>query len=192
MRERTMRKINQREFDALPVVGGRRQCPGDTDYSLITHFSGKCSFGDDCSFGKWCSFGDGCLFGQGCSFGEYCLFGQDCSFGQGCSFGDGCSFGRCSFGEGCSFGAGCLFEGGKRARTTNPYIAIDRAGSVLRKTYFFDLEDGIYVRSGCFFGTLAQFRQRVRDDGGTIKLLQYLGMANIAAITFGRDDLLEA
>ena len=165
-----MRKINQEEFDALLAVDGRRQCPGDTDYSRITRFPSGCSFGAYCSFGEGCSFGEVCSFREGCSFGAYC-----------------------SFGEGCSFGAGCLFEGGKRARTQNPYIAIDRAGSDLRKTYFFDLEDGIYVRSGCFFGTLAQFRKRVRnDEGSTIKLLQYLGMANIAAITFGRDDLLEA
>ena len=47
-----MRKMSKQEFDALPVVEGRRQCPGDTDYSLITHFSGKCSFGEGCSFGR--------------------------------------------------------------------------------------------------------------------------------------------
>ena len=100
----------------------------------------------------------------------------------------------CSFGAGCSFGEGCSFEGHK-ARTSNPYIAIDRAGSVRRKTYFFDFEDGIYVRSGCFFGSLSEFRAKVLEDEGgdtsTVKAMQYLGMANIAAVTFGRRELID-
>ena len=100
----------------------------------------------------------------------------------------------CSFGAWCRFGEGCSFEGHK-ARTSNPYIAIDRAGSARRKTYFFDFEDGIYVRSGCFFGSLSEFRAKVLEDEGgdtsTVKAMQYLGMANIAAVTFGRRDLIE-
>ena len=134
-----MKKITQQEFDALPVVDGCKQCPGETDYSAIKRFP------------EWCSFGE-----------------------------------RCSFGEGCSFE-------GHKARTSNPYIAIDRAGSVRRKTYFFDFEDGIYVRSGCFFGSLSEFRAKVLEDEGgdtsTVKAMQYLGMANIAAVTFGRREV---
>ena len=110
-------------------------------------------------------------------------------------FPEGCSFGAwCSFGVWCSFGEGCSFEGHK-ARTSNPYIAIDRAGSVRRKTYFFDFEDGIYVRSGCFFGSLYEFRAKVLEDEcgdtSTVKAMQYLGMANIAAVTFGRRELID-
>ena len=92
----------------------------------------------------------------------------------------------CSFGSPCSFGSRCSFEGHK-ARPGNPFIAIDRAGSAMRKTYFFNLEPGIYVRSGCFFGTLEQFRAKVLEDckPTDTKALQYLGMANIAAATFG-------
>ena len=100
----------------------------------------------------------------------------------------------CSFGEGCSFGARCSFEGHK-ARTSNPYIAIDRAGSARRKTDLFDFEDGIDVRSGGFFGSLSEFRAKVLEDEGgdtsTVKAMQYLGMANIAAVTFGRRELID-
>lgn len=100
----------------------------------------------------------------------------------------------CRFGAWCRFGEGCSFEGHK-ARTSNPYIAIDRAGSARRKTYFFDFEDGIYVRSGCFFGSLSEFRAKVLEDEGgdtsTVKAMQYLGMANIAAVTFGRRELID-
>lgn len=67
-----MRKITRDEFDALPVVGGRRQCPGETDYAEID------------VFGAGYSFGEGCFFGIGCSFGKRCSFGGWCSFGAGC------------------------------------------------------------------------------------------------------------
>lgn len=56
-----MKKITQKEFESLPVVGGLRQCPGYTNYSLINKFEG-CSFSEGCSFGKACSFGEGCSF----------------------------------------------------------------------------------------------------------------------------------
>lgn len=172
-----MKKITKQEFDALPVVDGCKQCPGETDYSAIKRFPEGCSFGAWSRFGELCRFGDGCIFGELSSFGALSRFGA-----------------WCSFGEGCSFGAGCCFEGHK-ARTSNPYIAIDRAGSARRKTYFFDFEDGIYVRSGCFFGSLSEFRAKVLADEcgntATVKSMQYLGMANIAAVTFGRRELID-
>ena len=124
----------------------------------------------------------GKFFGNGLRFPKNCTFGEECSFGEACSFGEWCSFGeQCSFGEGCSF-EGCV------ARSGYPYIAIDGAGSTHRKTYFFNLETGIRVRSGCFAGTLDEFRAKVKadcPDSTELKRMQYLGMANIAAVTFG-------
>ncbi|CAK0758104.1 hypothetical protein CCP2SC5_2460002 [Azospirillaceae bacterium] len=49
-----MRKMTQEEFDNLPVVEGRKQCPGYADYSAISTFPDRCSFGERCSFGKGC------------------------------------------------------------------------------------------------------------------------------------------
>ena len=165
-----------------------------------------CTFGEACTFYTKCVFGAGCTFAAGCTFGARCTFGAHCTFGQTGSFGEGCDIGawscfgeactfytKCVFGAGCTFAengefdAACGFEGGI-ARTGFPYIAIDGAGSNRRKTYFFNLETGIRVRSGCFTGTLAQFRAKVIKDcpeGNEVKRLQYLGMANIAAVTFG-------
>ena len=55
-----------------------------------------------------------------------------------------------------------------------------------RTTYFFNTEDGIIVRSGCFKGTLDEFRKKVRKDGpdDSVKSMQYLGFANIVAATW--------
>ena len=61
-----MKKYTQAEFDALPVIDGRKQCPTG-DYSDIRSFGEGCSFGKGCSFGEWCSFGEGCK----CEFGEF-------------------------------------------------------------------------------------------------------------------------
>ena len=87
-------------------------------------------------------------FGEGCSFGEWCRFGEGCSFGE-----------RCSFGEGCRFGEGCSHEG----LTNSTYFACDRIGSEKRKTYFFRSEEGLFVRAGCFFGTMEEFENRVKE-----------------------------
>jgi acetyltransferase-like isoleucine patch superfamily enzyme len=179
------------------------------------YFGGKCTFGGGCGFGSSCGFSEGCTFGGGCRFSGSCRFGGACTFGGGCSFGNSCNFsgscrfngaarfgGDCSFGRECVFsprcrfgwdsifGESCVFEGHK-ARKENPFITCAGLGSIGRTTYFFDTVDGIYVRCGCFLGTLDEFRAKVKGDDGqyplcpSIKTLQYLGFANIAAVTFG-------
>ena len=45
----TLHKYTQAEFDALPVVDGRKQCPTG-DYTAIKAFGAGCSFGERCSF----------------------------------------------------------------------------------------------------------------------------------------------
>lgn len=88
-----------------------------------------------------------------CSFGEWCSFGEGCSFGKWCSFGE-----RCSFGEWCSFGKGCECEFGKFQKM----LSAGGFGREGRTTYFFRCTDGIYVRCGCFAGTLDEWAERVQ------------------------------
>jgi hypothetical protein len=188
-----MKKYTQAEFDALPIVGGARQCPtgdytGINDFGEECRFGEQCRFGEECSFGARCSFGVWCSFGARCSFGVWCRFGEECRFGARCRFGEECSFGaRCSFGEECHFGEQCHFEG-HPVKRGYPFMAIAGAGTEARTTHFFNHVDTIRVRSGCFFGTLSEFRSKVlidtAGDKTHIKALQYLGMANIAAATF--------
>ena len=63
------------------------------------------------------------------------------------------------FGERCSFGERCGFEGIEVER----FIKIDRIGSRIGCTYFFKTLSNIYVRCGCFFGTIEQFEQKVNE-----------------------------
>ena len=199
-----MKKYTQADFDAFEVIDGIKQCPSG-DYSDIRVFSESCSFGRDCSFGvccsfdDWCSFGMCCPFGKGCSFGAWCSFGEDCSFGDWCSFSESCSFGEdCSFGRGCSFGKGCSFsdwcsfgercsfEGKGEYIGDYPFLAFVGFGSRIgSKVYFFNLQDGIYVRCGCWLSDIAGFRERVKEKNADA---MYLDLCDLVERKFDRKN----
>ena len=150
-------------------------------------FGRGCSFGESCSFGEECSFGVCCSFGKGCSFGERCSFGESCSFGEECSFGVCCSFGKgCSFGERCSFGRGCSFEGKGEYIGDYPFLAFVGFGSRIgSKVYFFNLQDGIYVRCGCWLSDIAGFRERVKEKNADA---MYLDLCDLVERKFDRKN----
>lgn len=195
-----MKKYTIEDFAKFERVNGRIICPTG-DYTNIKEFPSWCClgayslFGDGCRFGERCSFGEWCSFGEGCSFDEWCSFGKDCSFGEGCSFGEWCRFGercsfvegcrfgeRCSFGELCIFGSGCSYE---NTRVKNgKYFACDRIGSEKRKTYFFmDETEKMFVRAGCFFGTMDEFIDRVKKvHKGTKYEKEYLMACELAKV----------
>lgn len=168
------------DFENFETDGyGTKICPSG-DYSRIKHFGDycvfggyclfgeRCTFGMGCSFGKCCAFGEYCSFGEFCSFGDICYFGGDCSLGNFCSFGERCFFGKyCSFGEWCSFGGGCSLENNLRFENIKEQVGrvikIDRIGSRKDCTYFFKTLSEIYVRCGCFFGTIAEFEAQVNE-----------------------------
>lgn len=112
-----------------------------------------------------------------CPTGDYRdidIFPAYCSFGEWCSFGE-----RCSFGEHCSFGEWCQIEDGKEM---NSFLKFEGFGSEKRCTYFFLLTDNsIYVRCGCFAGTIDEFRIRVeKTHGSSFYAEGYLKMAELA------------
>lgn len=133
-----MKIYTQAEFNDIPRDNkGIKHCPNG-DYSEIKFFGERCSFSERCSFGEYCSFG------KRCSFSEWC-----------------------SFGERCSFGYRCFFENVGVAKAGYPFAAYIGAGSRQgSKTYFFNLEAGIYVRCGCFLGTLDEFIAKVEETHG--------------------------
>ena len=100
-----------------------------------------------------------------CPSGDYTKikrFGKCCSFGERCSFGECCSFGeRCSFGEWCNLENNLRFE--NISEQIDRVIKIDRIGSRKGCTYFFKTLSQIYVRCGCFFGTIEKFEAKVNE-----------------------------
>ena len=94
----------------------------------------------------------------------------------------------CRFGERCIFGSGCSYE---NARVKNgKYFACDRIGSEKRKTYFFIDENGkMFVRAGCFFGTLTEFIARVKEvHAGTKFEKEYLIACELAKVVLEKND----
>lgn len=119
-----------------------------------------------------------------CPSGDYSdirVFGERCSFGKGCSFGE-----CCSFGERCSFGKGCSFEEKGEYIGDYPFLAFVGFGSRIgSKVYFFNLQDGIYVRCGCWLSDIAGFRERVKEKNADA---MYLDLCDLVERKFDRKN----
>ena len=102
-------------------------------------------------------------------------------------FGERCSFGRCcSFGEYCSFGKGCSFEDKGEYIGDYPFLAFVGFGSRIgSKVYFFNLQDGIYVRCGCWLSNIAGFRERVKEKNADA---MYLDLCDLVERKFNRKN----
>ena len=102
-------------------------------------------------------------------------------------FGERCSFGRCcSFGECCSFGKGCSFEDKGEYIGDYPFLAFVGFGSRIgSKVYFFNLQDGIYVRCGCWLSDIAGFRERVKAENADA---MYLDLCDLVERKFNQKN----
>ena len=80
--------------------------------------------------------------------------------------------------------------GNARVCGNGDYAYAHGFGSVNRTTTFFRLKDGgVGVRCGCFYGTLAQFRDKIRETHGeTKKAQEYLMLADLMELRFEEDE----
>ena len=85
----------------------------------------------------------------------------------------------CSFGECCFFEGKCIIENEHIIKNQCPLLIFSGFGSVRRTTYFFNCEDGIWVRCGCFFGDIEQFRERVKKTRKGRLGKEYLMIADL-------------
>ena len=79
-----------------------------------------------------------------------------------------------------------LVCGDARVCGNGDYAYAHGFGSVNRTMTFFRLKDGgVGVRCGCFYGTLAQFRDKIRETHGeTKKAQEYLMLADLMKLRF--------
>lgn len=96
-----------------------------------------------------------------------CVLGYGCKLGNDCELGNGCTLGE-------YIDARATFEGGRVQ--DGLYVQIGNIGSEHRTAYFYVDKDGaIFVRAGCWFGKLNDFKVRVKSvHGGTIYEAQYM------------------
>ena len=93
---------------------------------------------------------------------------------------------RCSFGEDCSFGEEGSFEGKGEYIGDYPFLAFVGFGSrICSKVYFFNLQDGIYVRCGCWLSEIAGFRERVKAKNADA---MYLDLCDLVERKFDRKN----
>ena len=152
-----MNKLTQTEFDAMERDElGFLHIPPETDCSDVDVNGAK-----------------KVVFGDGCTLGDCCNLGNDCTLGDGCKLGD-----CCTLGEFCDIRA--TFEGGNVKNGL--FFTVGNIGSEHRTAYFYINEDGaLFVRAGCWFSALDDFKARVRDiHGGTLYETQYMAACRYA------------
>ena len=112
--------------------------------------------------------GDAWVFGDTQVFGDARVFGNAWVSGNARVFGD------------------AQVSGDARVSGDKDYAYAHGFGSCNRTTTFFRLKDGdVGVRCGCFYGTLAQFRDKVCETHGeTKKAQEYLMLADLMEIRF--------
>ena len=138
-------------------VSGNAQVSGDAWVSGNARVSGDAQvFGDARVSGNAQVFGDAQVSGNARVFGDAQVFGNARVFGNAWVSGD------------------------------KDYAYAHGFGSCNRTTTFFRLKDGdVGVRCGCFYGTLAQFRDNVCETHGeTKKAQEYLMLADLMEIRF--------
>lgn len=113
-----------------------------------------------------------------CPSGDYSAIKN---FGEWCSFSYGCRFG-----EQCSFGEKCSFENGNIAKTGYPLLTFGGFGTLNRTTYFFNCEDGIFVRCGCFSGNINNFREQVKLTREGKIAEEYFAIADLVERKWGK------
>ena len=150
-------------------VSGNAQVSGDAWVSGNARVSGDAQvFGDARVSGNAQVFGDAQVSGNARVFGNARVSGNAQVSGNARVFGDARVFGN------------AWVSGDK------DYAYAHGFGSCNRTTTFFRLKDGdVGVRCGCFYGTLAQFRDNVCETHGeTKKAQEYLMLADLMDFRF--------
>ena len=131
-------------------------------------------------------FGNAQVSGDARVFGNAWVSGNARVFGNAWVSGDARVFGNARvFGDARVSGNAQVF-GDARVSGDKDYAYAHGFGSCNRTTTFFRLKDGdVGVRCGCFYGTLAQFRDNVCEmHGETKKAQEYLMLADLMDFRF--------
>ena len=148
-----MKKLTQAEFDAMICARDERGYINIPDDT-------------DCTEIYFYS-ADKIIFGNDCKLGNCCKLGDCCTLGNGCKLGEYCNVRA-------AFEAGYVENG--------LYVQIGNIGSEHRTAYFYiDERSNMFVRAGCWFSGLHDFKQRVRSvHGGTLYEAQYMAACQYA------------
>ena len=134
--------------------------------------------------------GDAWVCGNAKVFGNARVSGNAWVCGNARVYGDAKVFGNAQvFGNARVCGDARVF-GDAWVQNCRDYSATSCFGSENRTTTFFRTKDGgISVRCGCFYGTLREFREKVKERHGDSRLAkEYLMLADLMEFRLSKDE----
>ena len=153
-------------------------------------------YGDARVFGNARVYGDARVYGNARVYGDAQVFGNAWVYGDARVYGDAQVFGNAwvygdaqVFGDAQVYGDAWVY-GNAWVQNCRDYSATSCFGSENRTTTFFRTKDGgISVRCGCFYGTLREFREKVKERHGDSRLAkEYLMLADLMEFRLSKDE----
>ena len=123
-------------------------------------------------------------------YGDARVYGDAQVFGNAWVYGDARVYGDAQvFGDAQVYGDAWVY-GNAWVQNCRDYSATSCFGSENRTTTFFRTKDGgISVRCGCFYGTLREFREKVKERHGDSRLAkEYLMLADLMEFRLSKDE----
>ena len=186
-----LEKEENLDHDGDAWVYGNARVSGDARVFGDAYVSGNAwvygdarVFGDAWVFGDARVFGDAYVFGNARVYGDACVSGNARVFDNARVSGNACVSGNARvFDNAWVYGDACVYGNAD-------YAYAHGFGSVNRTTTFFRLNDGgVGVRCGCFYGTLDEFREKVRETHKESNLAQeYMMLADLMEMRFQRRE----
>lgn len=134
--------------------------------------------------------GDAWVYGDARVYGDAQVFGDAWVSGNARVYGDAQVSGNARvFGNALVYGDAWVY-GNAWVQNCRDYSATSCFGSENRTTTFFRTKDGgISVRCGCFYGTLREFREKVKERHGDSRLAkEYLMLADLMEFRLSKDE----
>jgi hypothetical protein len=131
-------------------------------------------------------YGDAQVSGDALVYGNARVYGNAWVYGNALVCGNAWVYGDAQVSGDARVCGNARVYGDARVCGNGDYAYAHGFGSVNRTTTFFRLKDGgVGVRCGCFYGTLAQFRDKIRETHGeTKKAQEYLMLADLMKLRF--------
>ena len=134
--------------------------------------------------------GDALVYGNARVYGNAWVYGNALVCGNALVYDNAWVYGDAQVSGDARVCGNARVYGDARVCGNGDYAYAHGFGSVNRTTTFFRLKDGgVGVRCGCFYGTLAQFRDKIRETHGeTKKAQEYLMLADLMELRFEEDE----
>ena len=130
--------------------------------------------------------GDAWVSGNARVYGDACVYGDAWVYGDACVYGDAWVYGDARVYGNARVSGDARVYGDAKILCDLDYAVTAGFGRVCRATTFFRCADGL-VRTccGCFYGTLDEFREKVKKTHGDSKFArEYLAIADLMEMHF--------